>query len=140
MQTGGSPGADGVRSWPAVLGALADGRDLAADDTAWAMDEIMSDNATSAQIAAFGVALKMKGATPDELVGLADAMLTHARRFDLDLPAVDIVGTGGDRSGTVNISTMASVVVAAAGVPVVKQETARRRPRAAAPTYSRRSG
>ncbi|MEV0294980.1 anthranilate phosphoribosyltransferase [Nocardia sp. NPDC050710] len=109
-----------VRSWPQVLGALADGGDLAADDTAWAMNEIMSDNATSAQIAAFGVAMKIKGPTPQELSGLATGMLEHARLVHIDGDAVDIVGTGGDRSGSVNISTMSSIVVAAAGVPVVK--------------------
>ncbi|WP_069165123.1 anthranilate phosphoribosyltransferase [Nocardia altamirensis] len=108
------------RSWPQVLGALTDGDDLAADDTAWAMDEIMSDNATSAQIAAFGVAMKIKGPTPAELTGLATGMLEHARLVHIDGDAVDIVGTGGDRSGSVNISTMSSIVVAAAGVPVVK--------------------
>ncbi|MFI9403879.1 MULTISPECIES: anthranilate phosphoribosyltransferase [unclassified Nocardia] len=109
-----------VRSWAQVLGTLADGGDLAADDTAWAMDEIMSDNATSAQIAAFGVAMKIKGPTPAELTGLATGMLDHARLVRIDGDAVDIVGTGGDRSGSVNISTMSSIVVAAAGVPVVK--------------------
>ncbi|PXX62266.1 anthranilate phosphoribosyltransferase [Nocardia tenerifensis] len=109
-----------VRSWPQVLGTLADGGDLAADDTAWAMDEIMSDNATPAQIAAFGVAMKIKGPTPAELTGLATGMLDHARLVQIDGDAVDIVGTGGDRSGSVNISTMSSIVVAAAGVPVVK--------------------
>lgn len=109
-----------VRSWPQVLGTLADGGDLAADDTAWAMNEIMSDNATSAQIAAFGVAIKIKGPTPTELTGLATGMLEHARLVHVDGDAVDIVGTGGDRSGSVNISTMSSIVVAAAGVPVVK--------------------
>lgn len=109
-----------ARSWPQVLGTLADGDDLAAADTAWAMDEIMSDNATSAQIAAFGVAMKIKGPTPEELGGLATGMLGHARLVRVDGDAVDIVGTGGDRSGSVNISTMSSIVVAAAGVPVVK--------------------
>src|SRR3546814_8928562 len=77
------------------------------------MGEIMSDNATSAQIAAFGVGLKMKGETPAELEGLAAAMLEHSRRVPVDSDVVDIVGTGGDRSNTVNISTMASIVVAA---------------------------
>ncbi|WP_280483478.1 anthranilate phosphoribosyltransferase [Nocardia farcinica] len=109
-----------ARSWPQVLGALADGRDLSAADTAWAMNEIMSDNATSAQIAAFGVAIKIKGPTPEELGGLATGMFEHARLVSIDGDAVDIVGTGGDRSGSVNISTMSSIVVAAAGVPVVK--------------------
>ncbi|GAA4480181.1 anthranilate phosphoribosyltransferase [Rhodococcus olei] len=115
-------------TWPEVLGALTDGRDLDAATASWAMGEIMSDNATPAQIAAFGVALKMKGTTPAEVTGIADAMLAHARTLDLDTgdsaagntDAVDIVGTGGDRQHTVNISTMASVVVAAAGVRVVK--------------------
>lgn len=107
-------------TWPEVLGALTDGRDLDAATAAWAMSEIMSDNATPAQIAAFGIALKMKGTTPAEVTGIADAMLAHARPLDVDSDAVDIVGTGGDRQHTVNISTMASVVVAAAGVRVVK--------------------
>ncbi|WP_227983027.1 anthranilate phosphoribosyltransferase [Nocardia spumae] len=109
-----------ARSWPEILGALTDGVDLTAEEAAWAIDEIFSDNATSAQIAAFGVAIKMKGPTAIELAGLAQGMLGHARRVSLDIGAVDIVGTGGDRSGTVNISTMSSVVVAAAGIPVVK--------------------
>lgn len=109
-----------VRSWPAVLGRLVDGDDLALQDTAWAMDEIMSGAATPAQVAGFGVALQMKGPTADEVSGLADAMLAHSRPVPVDSDAVDVVGTGGDRSGSVNISTMAAVVVAAAGVRVVK--------------------
>ncbi len=109
-----------TRTWPQVLGEITAGHDLPADDTAWAMNEIMSDNATPAQIAAFGVALKMKGPTPAELTGLADAMLGHAQQVPDARDSVDVVGTGGDRSGTVNISTMAAVVVAAAGIPVVK--------------------
>ena len=109
-----------MATWPEVLGALTDGQDLDATTASWAMSEIMSDNATSAQIAAFGVALKMKGPTPSEVAGIADAMLENARTLDVDDDAVDIVGTGGDRQHTVNISTMASVVVAAAGVRVVK--------------------
>lgn len=109
-----------ARSWREILGILTDGNDLSGDDAAWAMNEIMTDNATSAQIAAFGVAMKMKGPTPVELSGLAQGMLSHARRVQIDGAAVDIVGTGGDRSGTVNISTMSSIVVAASGIPVVK--------------------
>ncbi|MFC9877618.1 anthranilate phosphoribosyltransferase [Nocardia salmonicida] len=109
-----------VRSWPQVLGTLADGGDLAADDTTWVIDEIFTDNATPAQIAAFGVAMKIKGPTPTELAGMVAGMLGHARLVRIDGDAVDVVGTGGDRSGSVNISTMSSVVVAAAGVPVVK--------------------
>ncbi|MBL1077752.1 anthranilate phosphoribosyltransferase [Nocardia sp. 2] len=109
-----------ARSWREILGTLTDGNDLSADEAAWAMNEIFSDAATSAQIAAFGVAMKMKGPTPTELDGLAKGMLSHARRVEFDGTAVDIVGTGGDRSGTVNISTMSSIVVAATGIPVIK--------------------
>jgi hypothetical protein len=69
-----STGSGVGRSWPEVLGALTDGRDLDSAAAEWAMDEIMSDNATAAQIAAFGVALKMKGPTPEELRGLAEGM------------------------------------------------------------------
>src|SRR5262245_37797714 len=88
------------------------------------MGEIMSGSATSAQIAGFATALRAKGETPGEVAGLVEAMLAHATRVPLTEPdraaAVDLVGTGGDRAHTVNISTMAAVVVAAAGVPVVK--------------------
>lgn len=107
-------------SWPAVLGALTAGRDLSRAEAQWAMSEIFSDHATAAQIAAFGVALKMKGETPEELRALADTMLGYANLVPIDDATVDIVGTGGDRANTVNISTMASLVVAAAGVRVVK--------------------
>jgi anthranilate phosphoribosyltransferase len=107
-------------SWPALLGSLVAGRDLSAEDTAWAMNEIMSGAATPSQIGAFAVALRAKGETPAEVAGMAEAMLAHARRVSLDAPAVDIVGTGGDQAGTVNISTMSAIVTAAAGVPVVK--------------------
>ena len=107
-------------TWPHILGSVTDRIDLTADEAAWAMNEIMSDAATGAQIAAFGVGVKMKGATAAELRGLSTAMLDHATLVDVDRPAVDIVGTSGDRSHTVNISTMTSILVAASGVPVVK--------------------
>ncbi len=87
------------------------------------MDHIMAGTATPAQIAAFGVSLKMKGPTPAEVTELADIMLAHARRVPTDrigTATVDVVGTGGDGANTVNLSTMAAIVVAAAGVPVVK--------------------
>jgi anthranilate phosphoribosyltransferase len=108
------------RSWPALLNQVVAGQDLAHGDTAWAMNEIMSGAATSAQIGAFVVALRAKGETAAEVAGLAEAMLAHAVRVTLDGPAADVVGTGGDQSGTVNISTMSALVTAAAGVPVVK--------------------
>ncbi|WP_186628333.1 anthranilate phosphoribosyltransferase [Rhodococcus sp. BP22] len=108
------------RTWKSILGALTSWVDLSSADTAWAMDEIMSDHATAAQIAAFGVALKMKGPTPAEVGGLADSMLAHASLVDSEPNSVDVVGTGGDGADTVNISTMAAIVAAAAGAPVVK--------------------
>lgn len=107
-------------TWPYVLGKVTDRLDLTVDEASWAMREIMSDAATGAQIAAFGVGVKMKGASSAELRGLSETMLALANRVHVDGPAIDIVGTGGDRSHTVNISTMTSVVVAAAGIPVVK--------------------
>lgn len=80
----------------------------------------MSDAATPAQMSAFGVALKMKGPSAVEVRALADVMLSLTMDVPYTGPAVDIVGTGGDRSHSVNISTMSSIVVAAAGVPVLK--------------------
>jgi anthranilate phosphoribosyltransferase len=110
----------GARSWPALLTQLIAGTDLDADDTAWAMDQMMTGSATPAQMAAFLVALRVKGETPAEIAGLADGMLSHARRVRVPERAVDVVGTGGDQAHTVNISTMTALVTAAAGVPVVK--------------------
>ncbi len=108
------------RSWPALLTALLHGTDLVETDTRWVMDRIMTGEATAAQLAGFAVALRAKGETADELAGLVAGMLAHAKRVHVPVRAVDIVGTGGDRSNTVNISTMAAVVIAAAGAPVVK--------------------
>jgi anthranilate phosphoribosyltransferase len=108
------------RTWPPLLQQLVAGVDLSAEDTAWAMDQIMSGAASPARIAGFAVALRAKGETPDEIAGMAATMLAHARRVELDRPAVDIVGTGGDGSNSVNISTMATIVTAAAGAPVAK--------------------
>lgn len=109
-----------TRSWPDVLSALVERQDLDTATTQWAMDTILAGEATSAQIAAFAVALRAKGETQSELQGLVDAMLGRARRLDLTTRAVDVVGTGGDRAKTVNISSMAAVVTAGAGVGVVK--------------------
>ncbi|WP_225848421.1 anthranilate phosphoribosyltransferase [Streptomyces sp. HPF1205] len=108
------------RSWPDVLSTLLAGGDLSADDTAWAMDEIMRGEATDVQIAGFAVALRAKGETVDEVTGMVRAMYAHASTIEVPGPSVDIVGTGGDRSGTVNISTMSAIVVAGTGAKVVK--------------------
>ena len=110
----------GGRSWPHVLGALLRGESLAEADTAWAMGEVMSGAATPAQLAAFAVLLRAKGETPTELAGLVAAMLATAAPVDVPGPALDVVGTGGDRAQTVNISTMAALVAAGAGARVVK--------------------
>lgn len=109
-----------THTWPALLNQLIAGNDLSTSETAWAMEQVMSGEATPAQIGGFAVALRAKGETADEVVGLANTMLAHANRFEVSVPAVDVVGTGGDRSGSVNISTMTALVVAACGVPVVK--------------------
>jgi anthranilate phosphoribosyltransferase len=110
----------GTRTWPGVLGRLIRHEDLESDDTLWVLDRVLSDEATPAQLAGFLVALRSKGETAAEVAGLAEAMLRHARRVAAPGPAVDVVGTGGDQAHTVNISSMAALVVAAAGTPVVK--------------------
>ncbi|MYW66183.1 anthranilate phosphoribosyltransferase [Streptomyces sp. SID8379] len=109
-----------ARSWPVVLNGLLEGRDQSADDTAWAMDRIMSGAATDAQIAAFVVALRAKGETVDEVTGLVRTMYEHANVIEVPGETVDIVGTGGDGAKTVNISTMSAIVIAGAGAKVVK--------------------
>ncbi|WP_328317056.1 anthranilate phosphoribosyltransferase [Streptomyces sp. NBC_00388] len=115
-------GGDSVaaHSWPGVLDSLLRGVDQSADATAWAMDRIMSGEASDAQIAGFAVALRAKGETVAEISGLVRAMYAHARLIDVPGPSVDIVGTGGDGANTVNISTMSSIVVAGTGARVVK--------------------
>jgi anthranilate phosphoribosyltransferase len=107
-------------TWPALLTALMSGAELSADDTAWAMDEVMTGNATPAQLAAFAVLLRAKGETPQELSGLVRTMIEHAAPLTIEGRAVDVVGTGADRAHTVNISTMAALVVAGSGRRVVK--------------------
>src|SRR5690606_3082409 len=109
-----------TQTWPALLGALIGGHDLDAGSTTWAMGEILSGDATGAQIAGFAVALRAKGETAAELQGLVDAMYAKATTLDLDDRVVDIVGTGGDMAKTVNISSMAAVTTAGAGIGVVK--------------------
>jgi anthranilate phosphoribosyltransferase len=108
--------------WPAVLGTLSGRGDLTTGQARAAMSEILDGAATPAQIAGFIVALRMKGETVDELTGLVDAMLAAAERVDLPAgdPVVDIVGTGGDRAHTINVSTLAALVVAGAGARVCK--------------------
>jgi anthranilate phosphoribosyltransferase len=107
-------------SWPALIRALIGRQALTTEQTAWAMNEIMEGAATPAQIAGFGVALRAKGETAAEMSGLASSMLAHATPISIAGPVTDLVGTGGDGAHTVNISTMATIVAASAGVPMVK--------------------
>jgi anthranilate phosphoribosyltransferase len=108
--------------WPDVIGRLVRREDLPSELVEQAMAAILSGEATDAQIAGFVVALRAKRETAGELATLVRTMLEFAERVDLglDVPVVDTCGTGGDRAGTVNVSTMAALVTAAAGVPVAK--------------------
>ncbi len=115
----GAPSAS-PSTWPGLLTRLLAAEDLSADETAWAMQQVMLGEATPAQLAGFVVALRAKGESPDEITGLVRAMLAHAELISVPEPAVDTCGTGGDRAHTVNISTMSAMVVAGAGARVVK--------------------
>ena len=117
--------ADAKVAWPEVLGPLLRREDLSADLTASAMRTILEGSATDAQIAAFAVLLRAKGETPVELATLVSTMLEYSEPLPIDPegpggPIVDTCGTGGDRSHTFNISTIAALVVAGAGVRVAK--------------------
>jgi len=108
-------------TWPGILSSLVDGQDLSISEAEWAMRSVMAGESTSAQLAGMLVALRVKGETVDEIVGFRDAVLANAEPLDVDPMALDIVGTGGDPYGAVlNISSVASVIAAAAGVPVIK--------------------
>jgi anthranilate phosphoribosyltransferase len=106
--------------WPQVLSRLAAHESLTADEAAEVMRQIMAGEATPGQIGGFLMALRTKGETANELEGLARTMLGFATPVSPPNPVVDVVGTGGDRSGTFNISTVSAIVVAGAGVPVAK--------------------
>jgi anthranilate phosphoribosyltransferase len=104
----------------AALGAVVDGRTLSLDEARDAMGSVMDGEATPALLAALLVALRMRGETVDELAGFATAMRDRVTRVDAPEGIVDTCGTGGDNSGTFNISTAAALVVAGTGVPVAK--------------------
>src|SRR6059058_1696188 len=107
-------------TWPEVLGSLIARADLTSRQTAWAMGEVLAGEATPAQIAGFAVALRAKGETVEEMEGLVEAMYAAATPLEVPGRTLEVVGTGGDRSFSVNISTMAAIVAAGAGVTVVK--------------------
>ncbi|MEM4237952.1 MAG: hypothetical protein QW050_03070 [Candidatus Nitrosocaldaceae archaeon] len=97
------------------------GQDLTVEEAAKALDIVMTGQATDAQIAGLMIALRAKGESIDEIVGFAKTMREHSLKLKIDDPnAVDMCGTGGDGKGTFNISTVASFIVAGAGVTVAK--------------------
>ena len=115
---------EALGGWRSVLGRLTAGEALSGAEARAAMAEILAGDATPAHIAAFAIALRMKGETIEELGGLLQAMFEAAQRVvlpdDIADRAVDVVGTGGDRSHSINVSTLAALVVAGCGVPVCK--------------------
>jgi len=115
---------DEFHDWPTLLNDLLAGRDLSAGFAGQAMTAILSGDATEAQIAGFLVALRAKGVTSEELSGLLSAALDAATFVPLTdaerEETLDVVGTGGDGSNSINVSTMAAIVAAGAGAPVCK--------------------
>ncbi|NLT26137.1 MAG: anthranilate phosphoribosyltransferase [Microbacteriaceae bacterium] len=107
-------------TWPRMLESLLQGDDLSVAEATWAMERVMLGEVSEAQLAAWLIALRAKGESVEEVVGFRDAVLAHSRPIDITSWALDIVGTGGDMVGTVNVSTMSSMVIAASGVPVIK--------------------
>ena len=107
-------------TWPEILGDLTASTDLSPGQAAWAMEEMMGGTAAEAQVGGFLTALATKGVTVPELLGLTEVIMRRARPVSVPGETLDIVGTGGDRLGTVNISTMSSLVAAGAGARVVK--------------------
>ena len=108
------------REWGPIIASLIAGESLDYDQSYWLMDQVMSGELGEARLASFLTAMAVKGATVEEIHGLADGMQDHAQRVDLPSRALDIVGTGGDGYKTVNISTMSAIVLAAMGIPLVK--------------------
>jgi len=115
-----SPAFVALGGWPGVLGRVAAREDLLGPEAAAVMTEVLSGRATDAQLAAFLLAMRMKGETVIEMAGLVQAMRDHGTAVDPGREVVDAVGTGGDRLGTINVTTLAALIAAGAGVPVVK--------------------
>lgn len=111
---------DTIGGWPGILGKILRGQDLTTDEASASLDEVLEGTATPAQIAAFVTGLHAKGESVQELTGLVRAMRTHAERLELGVEVVDTCGTGGDRSGTINVSTLSAIVAAGAGAVVCK--------------------
>jgi len=103
-----------------IIGKVATGATLSREEAASAFDSMMSGEATPSQMGALVMALRVRGETVDEITGAVSVMRAKMLRVDAPANAVDIVGTGGDGSGSVNVSTCASFIVAGAGIPVAK--------------------
>jgi len=103
-----------------IIGKVATGASLSREEAASAFDSMMSGEATPSQMGGLLMALRVRGETVDEITGAVSAMRAKMLRVDAPADAVDIVGTGGDGSGSVNVSTCAAFIVAGAGVPVAK--------------------
>lgn len=109
-----------VGGWPAILSTIFRGEDLSESSMYLALSAIFEGDVDPLIIAAFVAALRTKGETTEEILGLVTAMRAHGESVVTDLPVVDTCGTGGDRLGTVNVSTTAALIVAGGGVPVCK--------------------
>ncbi|MHB1852088.1 MAG: anthranilate phosphoribosyltransferase, partial [Acidimicrobiales bacterium] len=106
--------------WPGALARVISGESLSEDEAAAVIGEVLDGAATPAQTAAMLVALRMKGETVEEITGFVRAMLAHAVPLQVDGDVVDVVGTGGDRLSSINVSTLAACIAAGAGVRVCK--------------------
>jgi len=106
--------------WPAILSKILTGQDLTTDEAAAALDDVLHGSATPAQIAAFVAGMRAKSESVEEMIGLVHAMRNHGERLEVGVEVVDTCGTGGDRSGTINVSTLSALVAAGAGAVVCK--------------------
>jgi len=106
--------------WPPLLAKLMRGEELTADEAGGALATILEGRAAPSQIAGFAIALRAKGETPAEMAALVRTMLAYAERVDVEGPLLDTCGTGGDRSCSINVSTLAALVAAGAGARVAK--------------------
>lgn len=115
-----APSLSELGGWPAIFSKLSVPQSLSADEAFASLVDILSGEAQPAQIGAFLLALRQKGETAEEMGAFTRAMLAFAEPLEVEGDAVDTCGTGGDRVGTLNVSTIAAFVVAGAGVTVVK--------------------
>ena len=109
-----------IGGWPAILGKILSGQDLSSEEACAALDDVLEGLATPAQIGAFVAGLRAKGESVEEMTGLVRAYRTHGESLEVGVDVVDTCGTGGDRSGTINVSTLSALVVAGAGAVVCK--------------------